>query len=407
MFPQILKSGGELTVCLEDSENYYSIFRSIVLNRDIALNPGKMTTLNVSFDKNDVEASKKNTPAELTIDVAPQANMEQYDPLTVEVAVSGEDPEDEYVFIDREKLRWVLTDGEGTETTYTLDDNECDYKYDGTVLYFSLQEVEPYGSMTLTVYYGEGNDALSASCSFEVHQAVELPSALGGDWRYSFNDDYWFQDYRKVRDGHVYLKTWKASQPESLPRYPFYHAFKSDTEEGDFSAFKYFKNLTTISELAFFDCEQMTGIVLPDKVKEIGVKAFKMNGKLANVTLSADLETIGEEAFSDCYRLCEIVLPAKLKYIGLSAFYDCGFKSVSIPASVTTIEAFAFYSSSLQYVIMEEREADVTLPVLGDYAFWGSATIVVPDNAYDEYVAAWGGDYTIVKSSLWTPPTEE
>lgn len=79
-------------------------------------------------------------------------------------------------------------------------------------------------------------------------------------------------------------------------------------------------NVTGIGDKAFFGCENITGIVLPEGIK-----------------------TIGRSAFYSCISIKEIVLPNSLTTIEAYAFRDCDrVESWYIPATVTTIEEYAF-----------------------------------------------------------------
>lgn len=75
--------------------------------------------------------------------------------------------------------------------------------------------------------------------------------------------------------------------------------------------------------------------------------AFSGCNQLESVTLNAKLETLGTYTFLNCYNLASINLGdcKKLTTIKASAIEDCDYvRSITIPASVTTIEKNAFYS---------------------------------------------------------------
>jgi len=63
-------------------------------------------------------------------------------------------------------------------------------------------------------------------------------------------------------------------------------------------------------------------IVLDDKVKKIGVGAFKECKKLEKIELK-NVQSIGEEAFLNCENLIEIIIPPTVNMIGEYAFKDC------------------------------------------------------------------------------------
>ncbi len=107
------------------------------------------------------------------------------------------------------------------------------------------------------------------------------------------------------------------------------------------------ENLTSIGECAFAT-NQLNEVVISDAVKTIGKSAFSNNGNLTSVKLGASLESIGDYAFyySDINE--EIILPEKLKTIGYRAFaLKQGTQiidNLTIPASVTYIASGAFYN---------------------------------------------------------------
>ncbi len=142
--------------------------------------------------------------------------------------------------------------------------------------------------------------------------------------------------------------------------------------------------ITTIGDYAFESCA-ITSITIPKAVEKIGIGIFyncdelnsiiveegnsvfeSPNGcnaiiEKATKTLVAgckstkipkDIEVIGRSALSGISDLKSVDLPESLREIRRSAFSGCGFTSVTIPANVSVIEAYAFVSCrSLKTII--------------------------------------------------------
>ena len=80
-------------------------------------------------------------------------------------------------------------------------------------------------------------------------------------------------------------------------------------------------------------------------VKTDGVFYFPFNAcdSIETVTMPDSVEEIGPKAFEHCKNLRSVKFSKNLKKIGLSAFLGCKkFTEITIPASVTTIEQWAF-----------------------------------------------------------------
>lgn len=94
-------------------------------------------------------------------------------------------------------------------------------------------------------------------------------------------------------------------------------------------------NLTTIGESAFYGCDKLVKITLPDGLKTISKNAFKHCYALTSIDIPASVETIGQYAFDMDEMLTQVTLHEGLKEIGEGAFDECGVKEITIPASVT------------------------------------------------------------------------
>ena len=84
--------------------------------------------------------------------------------------------------------------------------------------------------------------------------------------------------------------------------------------------------------------------VIPDTVEEIGESAFSKCSGLTSVVIPNSVTSIGNSAFYECEGLTSVEIPNSVTSIGKSAFCNCsGLTSVEIPNSVTSIEESAFY----------------------------------------------------------------
>lgn len=112
---------------------------------------------------------------------------------------------------------------------------------------------------------------------------------------------------------------------------------------------------------AFDGNEELTRVVLPEYLMEIGDDAFAGCTKLASVEFPSSLRTIGSRSFHGCESLTEVVLPEGLESIGGNGFWYCkGLVSISLPDSLREIGGAAFAScESLTSVRLPSRLTEV------------------------------------------------
>ena len=137
-------------------------------------------------------------------------------------------------------------------------------------------------------------------------------------------------------------------------------------------------NVNSIGLLAFYDCQNLTGItvdpaspfysslngvlfdknktllvqypcavagfyVMPNTVTDVGDGAFGDAFNLTGVVMASGVTNIGQQAFYSCQNLASATLGSHLVTVGASAFFLCkSLSSLIFPPTVASIGSFAF-----------------------------------------------------------------
>ncbi len=81
--------------------------------------------------------------------------------------------------------------------------------------------------------------------------------------------------------------------------------------------------LTTIGKSAFYDCRSITSISLPDSVTSLGASAFALCYSLTDIKISNNVTIIPERFLASCKALTEVTIPENVVEIGSYAFAYC------------------------------------------------------------------------------------
>ena len=102
--------------------------------------------------------------------------------------------------------------------------------------------------------------------------------------------------------------------------------------------------VTGIEPQAFYYCEELTSVVLPNTIKAIGYNAFDHCTALTSINFPEGLEIIEGDAFWGCENLTEITLPSTLKELYDWAFEQCiNLRSINLPEALEYVGYAVFY----------------------------------------------------------------
>ena len=109
------------------------------------------------------------------------------------------------------------------------------------------------------------------------------------------------------------------------------------------------EGLETIGELAFWGCDGIDRVVIPDSVRKIETKAFG-SCDLKDLVIGNGVITIGESAFSS-NNFTEVEIPSNVTYVGKTAFAYCKtLETVKVNKGTYGIKYDAFEGSALKKV---------------------------------------------------------
>ena len=131
------------------------------------------------------------------------------------------------------------------------------------------------------------------------------------------------------------------------------------------------KTVKSIGTQAFWDCRKLAGLTLPTSVRSIGDCAFAYCYSLQKASIPKGVTKIGVGTYTDCTNLVRLTLPTTVTSIGMGAFNSCkSLKTISIPSSVKSIGDYAFQRSGLTSLGIPGN-----VKTIGAYAFDGCAAL--------------------------------
>lgn len=238
------------------------------------------------------------------------------------------------------------------------------------------------------------------------------------------------EGYYSIASPGNHTAVYQFASPE-IPERLF---FVPDEPFGAFTSAEIISPVTSIGNLSFGRCTNISAVTIPDSVTSIGFQAFSVCGDLTGVTIPDSVTTIGFNAFEHtglrsvtvpdsvtsmggcCFMVCmdmlsaiigsgitalpdqtfggcsslqSVTLPDNLTSIANEAFLSCySLHDINIPSGVTTIGGNAFNGCSGLAAIYFNPE---TPPTLGADALLDTndCPIYVPAASVEAYQQAW------------------
>ena len=105
--------------------------------------------------------------------------------------------------------------------------------------------------------------------------------------------------------------------------------------------------LTSVGSLAFYGCKSLVNVELPTSVTSVAAGAFLGCSSLKNVALLGNVDVIDYCTFAFCSSLEKFEMPDEVTSVSYYAFYNCSsIESVKMSNALTSIGDFAFYNCS-------------------------------------------------------------
>ena len=147
--------------------------------------------------------------------------------------------------------------------------------------------------------------------------------------------------YIRVEDlGNMREYVVDETQPDMLPEKLFYGC-------STIESLTLPKHIRSIGIGAFFKCENLKEVIIPDEVTHIYATVFGACPVLEEIKLPSKLEFLGNYAFTHCRALKEITIPEGVKEIRHNSFDQTdALKVINLPQEMETFDESAFFGAT-------------------------------------------------------------
>lgn len=103
----------------------------------------------------------------------------------------------------------------------------------------------------------------------------------------------------------------------------------------------FYDSVTKLEECAFYSCEKLESVIIPEKVEVLELECFANDTNLKSVTFNKNLKTIKKNCFNWCASLKKVELPKGLERIENEAFGMTAISSIALPSTLKHLSGFS------------------------------------------------------------------
>ena len=199
---------------------------------------------------------------------------------------------------------------------------ECTWELDGTVLTISgkgkmdnydySRPSRPWDNKITEVRIEDGVTSIGDAAFYYCYclRSVVIPDSVTRIGTRAFTNTPFFNNTDNWKDGVLYVDD---------------HLIKSQiTTEGVYTVKAGTK---VIADSAFYGCENLSDVILPDSTTNIGEYTFSNCKNLNSITIPDSVTSIGKFAFSNCKSLSNITISNNLTDIPIGTFSNTAYSS--------------------------------------------------------------------------------
>ena len=124
-----------------------------------------------------------------------------------------------------------------------------------------------------------------------------------------------------------------------------------------------------IDEYAFYGCESLNRVVMPDSLDRMGVGCFSYCGQMESFDIPKGLRVIPKDSFDGCYGLRQVNFSDDVEVIDTIAFAGCLLESLLFPSSLRVVRNYAFATENDAYDVVFSAPVDT---IEANAFYWNS-----------------------------------
>ncbi len=240
-------------------------------------------------------------------------------------------------------INYTVEIPEEDKSWITLADTRADVRNETLTFSISANNSNDNRSSSITVKNEEGEILLTFTISQLCNEFISFADPIVAEKciaKYDIN-----------LDGKLSFKEAEAATGE------FGISFKN-TEITQFKEFAYFKNIASIPDSTFEDCEKLTEITFPNKLVSIGKRAFNDCNSLKKVILPNNVMEMGEAAFG-CDNMTYMKVSDNVEIIETSAISSPVLTTLILGKNLKEIKERGLVSHNLSTLTLPEKVEEV------------------------------------------------